>query len=139
MSDAGAFDRAVPAGFGCTLDHSPAGVVGLVVTGEIDLASAPELERNLRNAHVRGRLIVLDLRGVSFCDSTGLHLILRANQRARDEGRRLVIVNGPRQVQRLFALTGVDKQLEIVHDAEEATAESGRPKPSRAARTTRAA
>ncbi len=113
--------------FGCQLEQSPDGVVRVVVTGELDLATAPALERAVHHAHAGGRLMVLDLRGVSFCDSTGLHLILRASRRARDEGRRLVIVRGSEQVQRLFALTGVDEQLEIVEDAAMATEESGEP------------
>ncbi len=114
--------------FGCQLEQSPDGVVRVVVTGELDLATAPALERALQRAHVRGRLIALDLRGVSFCDSTGLHLSVRANQRARDEGRRLVIVRGPEQLKRLFALTGIAKQLEIVEDPPTATEESREPK-----------
>ncbi len=109
--------------FGCQLDQSSEGVVRVVAAGELDLATAPALERALHRAHARGRLIVLDLRGVSFCGSTGLHLIVRANHQARGEGRRLVIVRGPEQVQRLFALTGVEEQLEIVQDPSMATEE----------------
>jgi len=136
MSDARFFNSAVPGGFRCKLDESAPGVARVVVTGELDLATGPALERKLHDALVRARLIVLDLRGVSFCDSTGLHLILRADERARAEGRGLVIVRGSQQVQRLFALTCVDRHLEIVDDMEEAMA--GSPK-RRAGRTTRAA
>jgi anti-sigma B factor antagonist len=120
-------EEALP-GFRCLLDQSSGSVVRVVVTGELDLVTAAALERALHHAHAGGRLIVLDLGGVSFCDSTGLHLIVRANQRARDEGRRLVIVCGSKQVQRLFALTGVDEQLEIVEDAAMATEQSAEPK-----------
>jgi anti-sigma B factor antagonist len=102
--------------------------VRVVVTGELDLATAPALDHALHDARARGRLVVLDLSGVSFCDSSGLHVIVRANQRARHEHRRLVIVRGSEQVQRLFALTGVDKQLEIVEDPALATEQPSEPR-----------
>jgi stage II sporulation protein AA (anti-sigma F factor antagonist) len=109
--------RDAPAALKCRLEQASDGGVRLIATGELDLATAPALERALEEARGRSRQIVLDMRSVWFCDSTGVHLLVRATRQARDEGRRFVIVRGPGQVQRLFAITGVDRQLEIVEDA----------------------
>lgn len=80
--------------------------VVVTVMGELDLAWAGELERAvswLRGAgHER---IVIDLRDVEFMDSTGLRVLIGLQQSAEREGRRLTLVPGPRQVQRIFELT----------------------------------
>jgi anti-anti-sigma factor len=53
---------------------------------------------------------------VSFLDSSGLRLLLRLHKDLGDAGRRLVVVQGPRRVARVFELTGAEAQLEIVED-----------------------
>jgi hypothetical protein len=40
-----------------------------------------------------------------------------ADERARDAGRRVVIVRGPEPVQRVFAITRLEERLEMVDDA----------------------
>jgi anti-anti-sigma factor len=106
----------------CRVEQGADGLVRVIAAGELDLATAPFLERSLEEARTRSRQIVLDMRSVSFCDSTGVHLLVHATRQARDEGRRLVIIRGPGQLKRLFAITGVDRQLEIVEGAALATA-----------------
>ena len=59
---------------------------------------------------------MLDLRRLNFLDSTGLRVVASADARARDEGRRLVIVKGPPAVQRVFELTRLDEHFELVED-----------------------
>ena len=61
--------------------------------------------------------VVIDLSRVTFLDSTGLRCIVTADERARDEGRRLVIVRGPDPVQRVFSITRLEERLEMVDDA----------------------
>src|SRR5436305_5059733 len=78
----------------------------LTVTGELDLATSPALEAELDRATDGSELVILDLRGVSFMDSTGLSLLVKAQRRAHDLGRRLAVVKGGAQVQRLLKLTG---------------------------------
>jgi anti-anti-sigma factor len=46
-------------------------------------------------------------------DSTGLSVLVRAHQRAEESGRRLGLVNGSQQVQRLLTLTGVADRLTL--------------------------
>jgi anti-sigma B factor antagonist len=103
-----------------TVDARPgSNVTTVAVAGELDLSTAPELERWLDRAQVDGRPLVLDLRGVSFMDSSGLRVILAADARARSSGRRLVLVAGPVGVQRVFQLTLLDRRLEFVDDPAE--------------------
>lgn len=60
------------------------------------------------------KTLVLDLRKLTFLDSSGLRLIL-ATDEARD-ARRVVVVRGPAQVDRVFELTGTGARLTIVDD-----------------------
>jgi anti-anti-sigma factor len=91
-------------------------VVVVGVSGDLDLSTAPELERSLTRVQTDGRAVVLDLRRVSFMDSSGLRVILAADARARSAGTRLVLVEGPPGVQRIFQLTLLDRRLEFVAD-----------------------
>jgi anti-sigma B factor antagonist len=91
----------------------------LTVAGDLDLASAPELERSLSTLQEAARPVLLDLREVSFIDSSGLRVILAADARARSTGSRLLLVPGPPGVQRVFQLTLLDRRLEFVEDPDE--------------------
>lgn len=62
---------------------------------------------------------MVDLRLVTFLDSSGLRLLLRLDERQRSAGGRLVIVQGGRRVARVFELTGAGERLEIVGDPAE--------------------
>lgn len=91
----------------------PAAVVS--VSGELDLASGPELEAELdRLAGPETQLVVVDLRQLDFMDSTGLSIIVRAHQRMAGEGCEMGLVKGSQQVQRLLDLTGVAERLRLV-------------------------
>lgn len=96
----------------------------VAVTGELDLASSPELEQRLEQFYASdSELLVIDLRGLEFMDSTGLSVIVSAQQKVIDAGRRLIIVRGPQQVQRLLDLTGVAERLELVDTPDEVLTE----------------
>ncbi|MDQ6605159.1 MAG: STAS domain-containing protein [Actinomycetota bacterium] len=89
------------------------GVV-LFLSGELDLATAPGLDRELRaagEAHP-GRLLV-DLRGLQFIDSVGLGSIIRAQQFATAGDHVLSLRRGPAQVQRLFDLVGLSDRFKF--------------------------
>ena len=93
-----------------TRDRNQAVVIG--VTGELDLASSPALERELeRGVASQAEVVVVDLRQLDFMDSTGLSVLVRAHQRATEKGKRFGVVRGPQQVQRLLSLTGVADRL----------------------------
>jgi anti-anti-sigma factor len=83
------------------------------VAGALDIATTPQLERTLRETQVQARLVVLDLRELAFMDCSGVHAIVDASIRARRVGRRLLILRGPPNVDRLFSLTETSDQVEI--------------------------
>jgi anti-anti-sigma factor len=91
------------------------GAPRLVVSGELDLASAEELEAHLVQLEAsEPDVLVLDLRELDFMDSTGLRTVIAADARAKDRGGRLVVVRAPEEVDRVFRLTRMDQHLELV-------------------------
>ena len=100
--------------FVCTCRDGDVGVGWVRTAGELDLAVSAQLERTLHLAQANARLVVLDLRELTFMDSAGLHVILDGATRARSHGRRLIVVRGPTDVDRLFALTGTAHEVEVV-------------------------
>jgi anti-sigma B factor antagonist len=99
------------------------GVAHVVLSGELDIATHGDAEATLREVQESGvSVIVLDLRGLSFMDSTGLRLLVQADSRARDLGQRLAIVRGPDAVHRVLEITGLDTKLDLIDDPAEVAA-----------------
>jgi anti-sigma B factor antagonist len=97
--------------------HEENGTIRVALVGELDISSAPRVEEEIERLEAaRPAVLVLDLRGLAFMDSTGLRLIVGADGRAREQGRRLAIVRGPDVVQRIFSVTRLDERLEMVDD-----------------------
>ena len=96
------------------LDH---GAPRLIASGELDLASAEQLETQLKQLETsEPEVLVLDLRELEFMDSTGLRAVIAADARARERGGRLVVVRAPEEVDRVFRLTRMDQHLELVDE-----------------------
>ncbi|MFZ0042253.1 MAG: STAS domain-containing protein [Solirubrobacteraceae bacterium] len=92
----------------------------IAVTGELDLASGPQLEAELdRISGPEIQLLVVDLRKLEFMDSTGLSILVRSHQRLAEEGCEMGLVRGSSQVQRLLDLTGVAERLTLVDEPDE--------------------
>ena len=72
---------------------------------ELDPATAPALDEQLQAA--QGDDITLDLRKVTFIDSSGLRVILNAHVRAWANERTVVLTGATKQTQRLFAVVGL--------------------------------
>ena len=108
-----------PPGFRCALSYGALASAWVRADGELDVATALELERIVRDAVIRARLLVLDLRNLTFIDSSGVHVIVDACVQAEQASCRVVVIQGPPQVQRIFALTGLDQLIEIVADPTE--------------------
>jgi anti-sigma B factor antagonist len=86
--------------------HREGDTLLVVLSGELDLASAPDLERELQaGEQIAPTRLVIDLSGLGFMDSTGLQALLRARERANEAGYALSLRRGPHQVQRVFELT----------------------------------
>lgn len=85
-------------------------VVALV--GEMDLSTCP-VAGSLFDSIDWGSLsqLTVDLRGIEFMDSTGLHLLLGVRDAARSRGVSLALIAGSDAVRRVFKLTGTDSQF----------------------------
>ncbi len=84
----------------------------LVVSGDLDAASAQMMERALIEAERDARSpLVVDLRGVSFMDSSGLRTLVAASLRAGRRGTRVALRNVGRELDRLLEITGLRDQF----------------------------
>ena len=90
--------------------------------GELDIATAPTLSAALDGIH-SGRLVV-DLRDLSFIDSTGLHLLLDLHRRSQSDGFELTLVAPGEPAARAIRLSGLDEALPFVAPSD---AVDGRP------------
>jgi anti-anti-sigma factor len=97
----------VPAPGPLSIDSRREGdAVLIALSGELDLASAPDLERELKEAEATNpSRVSIDLSRLGFMDSTGLQALLRARERAGSASYELSLRRGPHQVQRVFELT----------------------------------
>jgi len=85
--------------------------------GEVDLSTVSEVNARFDEAlEDTPDLLVLDLREVTFLDSSGLRMLLRLDERQRSAGKKLAVVRGGRRVARVLELTGADERLTIVDD-----------------------
>jgi anti-sigma B factor antagonist len=88
--------------------------VVLEVTGELDLATAELVRTTLDQVHAEAPArLVIDLRGLTFMDSTGLALFVSETAQA-EAGFELEFWPGPPAVQRLFEIAGVRDRLPFV-------------------------
>ncbi len=83
--------------------------------GELDLATAPEVEQHVLPLWSEGvETVVLDLGGVSFFDSSALRLLMRLQARAAESGRALALRACSEPVQRVLELTRMHDRFTVV-------------------------
>jgi anti-anti-sigma factor len=103
------------------------GVPVVTAPEEIDAANAAGLRAALLEAAAYGsRTLVVDMAQTQFCDSAGLHVLVRAHKRARAEGGELLLVISAAAILRIFAVTGIDHLIPNFPTLEQALA----PKPA---------
>ena len=84
------------------------------VKGEVDLATGPALERELRALPEDGvAAVIVDLTDCGFMDSTGLNVLTRNQRRFQRSGARLAVVSANRNVLRVFGITRLDEVFAI--------------------------
>lgn len=98
-----------------TADLESARVV--TVKGEVDLATAPQLDQHLDGSQGPDRLVI-DLSEVAFIDSTGLRSLILARESCENGGRDLRIVSN-KTVGRLLDITGLTDRFQV-HETLEA-------------------
>jgi anti-anti-sigma factor len=101
----------LPPAFECSRTGGGQDAAWVHLAGELDIATTPQLEQTLRDSQLGARLVVLDLRGLAYMDSSGVH----ASIRARELGRQMVVLRGPPNVDRSLTLSGSIDDVEI-HD-----------------------
>jgi stage II sporulation protein AA (anti-sigma F factor antagonist) len=97
------------------IEEKPRGAaVALVLSGELDLASADGLTARLAELREEDRAVVLDLDALEFIDSCGLRVILQAAAASRGCGWSFRVTRGSADVARVFEATGVLDRLPLV-------------------------
>jgi anti-sigma B factor antagonist len=88
------------------------GTVTITPEGELDVATVPLLEAAMESQrHLGAGTLVVDLRGLTFIDSAGVHLLLRWARRAARTNRAFRVIPGAERVQLVLAMTGVLEAL----------------------------
>jgi anti-sigma B factor antagonist len=91
---------------------SKAAVVSLPV--EIDISNADQIREDLLSVLNRGAaMLVVDMGGTTFCDSAGINALVRAHKRASADGGQIRLVAPAPAVQRVLAITGVDRLMDV--------------------------
>ena len=86
----------------------------LTVSGEVDLATSPDLDAAVIAAIESGATsVVIDLTDVSFMDSSGLGVIVRGLKRCREADRDLDLIITNDRVLKVFGITGLDQVIPI--------------------------
>jgi anti-anti-sigma factor len=80
--------------------------------GELDAACVGTLNERLREAiHGECECVVVDLSGLDFIDSSGIAALYGAVEDSNANGTTLGVLRGPASVERILAMTGVDRLL----------------------------
>lgn len=91
------------------------------INGEVDLHSAPQLrsELNSYSDSQEKPLLLVDMAGVSFIDSTGIGVLVGALKRARERGGALAFCHAQNRVRRVFEITGLLKAIPLHESRQE--------------------
>ena len=90
--------------------------------GELDIATVSQVAEVLDGLEPNAsgvRHVVLDLRGLTFMDASGLHELIRQNDYARQNRHNLAVVRGRKAIERLLELTAVEELLVLVDDPDD--------------------
>ena len=92
--------------------------VHLTLRGELDLATAPELEQLVNERIDAGDEVVVDLRALEFMDSSGIRVLVASHARAGRVGTELIVVRPPTgsAVAKIVEVSGLDGELNLVDD-----------------------
>ncbi|MFC8278261.1 STAS domain-containing protein [Streptomyces sp. NPDC057271] len=103
-----------------------AGTAVLTVGGELDMDTATLLHHHLADQFLHGRRdLVLDLSSLSFMDSSGLNVLIRAAREAREAGGDLHLAAPAPAVRRILEITGLTMTTPLHADVAEALIAAG--------------
>lgn len=91
------------------------------VCGELDVYTAPDLEESLEELVGAGKTnLVIDLTGVTFLDSTGLGVMVKALKWVREASGALQVVADEERIARVFRITGLDEIMSLTSALDQA-------------------
>lgn len=94
----------------------------LEITGDLDYMTAPDMRRALDSLSLTaGQLLVLDLAGLGFCDSSGITALLVARNLAIEHSVGLALAAVPANTARILGIVGLDQVFTIHTDVTAAT------------------
>lgn len=95
----------------------------LVVKGEVDVHTAPDLDAALTQVVEAGNYkLIVDLSAVDFLDSTGLGVLVKALKRVREHDGSLAVVTTTDRISKVFRITGLDSAIGLHETLEAALA-----------------
>ena len=90
------------------------GHVLVAVSGEVDMASAPQLWDRLQEAVAEGSpIVIVDLVGVTFIDSTALGVLIEGRKLCDSQGGTMRIAISEAQIIKIFEITGLTELFDI--------------------------
>jgi anti-sigma B factor antagonist len=100
------------------------GPVRALLAGQIDRATVPQIREQLAEVQRRCGVkdMVMDLSGVDFIDSSGLHILLQVHQELEHAAATLVLLAPSEPVRFVLSLTGLDRHLTVVDTLPQVTA-----------------
>jgi anti-sigma B factor antagonist len=87
--------------------------------GDLDIATELEARAALERAMAEAGVLIADLRGLRFLDSTGVRVLLQTEISAREHGLRFGVVRGEGMVARLLEVTQIGRRFPVVDDPDE--------------------
>jgi anti-sigma B factor antagonist len=112
-------DTELPADFAVTADVVHGAYV-VAPVGELDLGTVDEVRAALRQRPAGSELLVLDLRELTFFDTSGMRLVVETLQDAELNGHRFALLRGSEEIQRFFALARMEDRLPFFDDVAQA-------------------
>jgi anti-sigma B factor antagonist len=107
--------------FSLTTEESGSGASVIVLTGEVDLYTAPEFKQELvRIIDGGATAVVVDLTNATFIDSTTLGVLISGVKRIRPGGGTLELVVTDRNIRKIFEITGLDRVFTLHEDRDAA-------------------
>ena len=105
----------------------------VAITGELDLSSVGSVQQAIDIAlSERPETVVLDLSGLAFCDSSGIHLVVTNHRRVAEQGARLIVVRPTGAAWRVFELCHIDDSVQFVDSNDGAPTNGAAPAASAA-------
>jgi anti-sigma B factor antagonist len=91
----------------------------LGVDGELDLSTSERFREALTELVDASPNVAVDLRAVSFMDSTALGVVVAAMKRAREHGGEVALIGPTGSPRKVLSITALDQIMRIVEDPAE--------------------